>query len=434
MNHQEPRPALAELLDLLGTHRGAPTPAQVREAFRGAAPERLVELTGLTRSLARNLETIEITAGALARTRGADDSSLVAATDLGVRTLQRRYPRRTVTVQTPGLGQLALLEYDSVGRPLPVELELNLATALLRLTTTAVDSGGADSGAILRWPLPLLTGAGGSGLLASINPLAERILIGADHDPRTDTFTCDDDALTAADEVGLICEEAPTRYPTLRLMDAQRYFADQDPAAVARSLGLPTDAGPEQVAAAAALATENALARLVVLTEAETYLRSEGNTQGPRTALSPQAVVTGAEDATGPGVPSDAVEDLFSYARTLLQALEEPIDGVELWLTSRLLGALLRAAVTEGDTLEQALQYTVPYWLASPTLGLPKTTLAARPAPETSAALVALDQYEDADEEARERARELARRALPAAPESEEAQEEHEEEVRQAAQ
>lgn len=279
----EPRTTLDLLLGLLADTGSAPTPAQVRAALREASPEQLVALTGAARTLAAALETAETTTGTLARTRGADDAALAAATGRTVRTLQRRYPKRTLRVSTPGLGQLDLLAHDTHGHPRPLQVELDLATTRLHLATTPVDPDGAVSGALLRWPLPLLTGAGGTHLLQALTPHAQRILIGADLDPGTATFTLDADARAAAEEIARICEHAAQVYPCLREQSAQDYFASQDPAAVATALGLPPGAGPEQVTAAAQLATENALRQLVLLTGVEAYLAGPRHTPPPVT-------------------------------------------------------------------------------------------------------------------------------------------------------
>lgn len=270
----EPRTTLDLLLGLLADTDGAPTPAQVRAALRHTDLQDLSNLAGAARALISALETIETTAGTLARTHGADDVAVCLATGLTLRTLQRRYPKKQLKIIRPEQGLLALVDVDEQGRPRPLFVELDLPQGELRLSTEPVEAAEVEAGRILRWPLPLTNGAGGTTALETLAPRAQRILIGADPHPGPgiERRTLDQDAREAAHEISYWCVTAAERLPRLRVQDAAEYYADQDPHTVATRLGLPTGADQTQITVAAQVARDNALTDLVILTSAEAYL------------------------------------------------------------------------------------------------------------------------------------------------------------------
>lgn len=264
------------LLRLATTTFGELSPAAARAALRRAHLEGAVAFADLAagaRLLAEQARVLEVAAGSAARTAGMDTRALAARTGLRPRTVQERYREHRVSVEEPGADPLALLVRDARGRPRPVALELDLSSGRFGFGHPQESfPDGEAGGRVVRWAVPLLTGPGAHTLLQALQPLALRILVGAESVDGQRVL--DTDARAAIAEIARACAHAERVYPVLRQSSADAHYADQDPADVAAALGLPQGAGPVQVAAAADLATENALRLLVVLDGAEEYLRT----------------------------------------------------------------------------------------------------------------------------------------------------------------
>lgn len=330
-----------ELMAAAASATAALTPARARAALRGAGlstPTELADLAARARRLAANAGVLEVAAASAARTAGMSAAHLGQRIGLTERAVNNRYAHHQVHIEPPGGDLLALIDRDDRGRPRAVALELDLRAKTLRLVTGAAPPAPVlDDGAVLRWPVPLLTGTGGATLLQALAPLALRILVGTDLGEHP---VLDDDATAAADEIGRACDQAAHTYPVLWEADAATLWAAHDPTAVAAALGLPRGAGTDQVAAAAELARTNALSRLCLLTGADAYLAAVVAAPPPPPPPSPEPAAALPHPALGP-----PLRELVSALGPVVAAEPSPLDSGRL----RQVCAELVEAVTAAD-------------------------------------------------------------------------------------
>lgn len=323
------------------------TPAQARTALREAdlsTPNNLAELAARARLLAANAGVLEVAAASAARTAGMSTVELGKRVGLTERAVNNRYTHHQVQIVPPAGDMLALVERDGRGRTRPVVLELNLHTKVLRLAPGTSLVPELDSGTVLRWPAPLLTGQGGATLLQALAPLALRILVGADI---LDTGPeLDDDATAAAEEIGRACDQAAHTYPVLWEADAASLWAAHDPTAVATALGLSKGANSEQVAAAAELARTNALSRLCLLTGADAYLAAVVDAPPQSTSSSAKPAVALPHPALAP-----PLSKLVSALGPVVNSAPSPLGSERL----RQICTELIEAVTAADPTRLAL-------------------------------------------------------------------------------
>lgn len=320
------------------------SPAAARAALRRAhltSAEELVDLAAGARAVAEHARALDVAAGTAARAAGMAPPELAERLGVSLRTVQGRYAHHEVTIERPGGDLLALVDRDDRGRSRPVALELNLRTKVLRLVVGAPSASEPDDGTLLRWPVPLLTGPGGTSLLQALAPLALRILVGTDLDEHP---VFDDDAAAAADEIGRACDQAAHTYPVLWEADAATLWAAHDPTAVAAALGLPQGADPDQVAAAADLARTNALSRLCLLTGADAYLAAVVSAPPPPPPTEPAAALPHHPTLAPP------LRALVSALRPVVAAEASPLASGRL----RQVCAELVEAVTAADSARLA--------------------------------------------------------------------------------